>query len=197
MKNKFLMILAAGLLSGSMTASATLITYDFDSGDNGLTSVVKTVGGLTLTVTDFSLNTITNTDFDGLCVAGNTQPGSFCNNLTSLTLSLSAAARLISYEVGFLSPGMSGVTLLFSQGPSSSSETGFIDEATSNFANQFIALGGQAINVSASNLPVGRFGSLQFRQITFDDSVAVPAPATLAMFGLGLAGLGFSLRRKV
>ena len=124
-----------------MAANAGLITYSFGAGDIGLSSIVKTVDGVTLTATNFSPTTLSLTDGDGLCFAGNSATNSFCPDLNSLTLSFSSLVKLISYQVGFISPGNSGAVLLFSQGANSSSETSFVDEAISPFANQFTALG--------------------------------------------------------
>jgi len=56
----------------------------------------------------------------------------------------------------------------------------------------FIREGGGTDTLPAS--PAGD----RFSQVTFvpSDAAPVPAPATLAIFGLGLAGMAFALRRR-
>ena len=185
MNMKMLKAALAGLiLSISGFANAGLITFNFNAADNNLASVIKTVDGTTLTVTSFSPHSVSTADSDGLCISGDS---GFCSSLNDFSLIFSHAVKLISYEVGFLSSGNSGANILLAQGPNFSLESNFVDENTHNFTSQFNVVGNQSINVSASNL--GGFGSLQFRQITIDDSVNVPEPSTLAIFALGIMGL--------
>jgi len=65
---------AAALQAPSDAFAAQIITFTFNRRDNGLTSVVKTVDGVTATFNNFSPTAMTIADSDGLCVAG--LPGS-------------------------------------------------------------------------------------------------------------------------
>jgi hypothetical protein len=189
MKKTILKLMALGFLVSPIVANAAIVTFEFNGGDSGLTSVVKTVDGLTLTVDNFSPASTSVADSDGLCLTG---IGGFCPDLNSLDLTFSSAVRLVSYQVGFLSGDNEVAELLFSQGSNSSLETNFVDEAVASFVNQFVANGGDAVNLSASSLAGP--GSLQFRLLTVDTNVTVDpnpvsAPATLALFALALFGL--------
>lgn len=63
------------------------------------------------------------------------------------------------------------------------------DSTNTNTAASFISIGGDlnAPNVWISNTPEGTLQSFE---------IAVPEPSVLALFGLGLAGLGFAARKK-
>jgi hypothetical protein len=194
MKKLLLSALAVVLFSASTVANAAVITYTFDGSIDGQTTYSDTQGGVTLTISDLSPTAAIVADSDGICLAG---ASGFCDDLNSLNISFSSAVQLVSYQVGFLSTGNEALNLLFTQGANQSLETNFVDEAITSFSNQFIALAGQAISVNASNF--GGVGSLQFRQLTIDTSVAVdpepvPVPATIALFFLALAGVFGSKR---
>jgi len=178
------MLMGLNLLS--QPAQALNITYLFGSGDNGLTTVTKSIDGITLTASNFSPTSTTSADIDGLCFAGT---GGFCPNLTSFNLSFSAPVQLISYTTGYFS--LNTATLTFTQGANSSVQTSFANGTTTNFTNQFNVAANQPINVISTNLSPSD-SSLQISQLTVDsvpfpwETDALPAIGSTVLFGVGL-----------
>lgn len=183
------------LCSFCMFSQAAPITFEFDAGDDGLASVLKTVGGLSLTISDFSPQTLSIADEAGICLAGDYDyepPNSFCApiaDLTGVVMSFSATVQLLSYQIGFLSESNDSAILTFIQGSNSSTETSFVPYSTALFSNQFLAQGNQDISVTASNL--SGHGSVQLLQITVEylQGSSVPEPSPLGLLGIGLLAL--------
>ncbi len=59
----------------------------------------------------------------------------------------------------------------------------------------FTVVGGETMTLGYTSLGTGGV-STHIDQVTLVVDAQVPEPATLTLFGLGLAGLGFARRRK-
>lgn len=188
--------LSLGILSlfaagGTQAVLAAPVTFTFDGSDNGLTTVTKTVDGVTITLQNFSPTATTIANSAGLCVGSASEqiPNGICSTLNSFEFFLSAPVQLISYQVGFLST-FAGSTqaLTFSQGSNSSTETNFFQGVTTNFSTQFVVDANAIISVErTADIQVG-LQNIQFSQITVDNSFAhvpgpLPALGAAAAFG--------------
>jgi hypothetical protein len=179
-------ICCTAALQAPSAAFAAPITFTFGGADDGLTSVTKTVDGVSVTFNNFSPTPTTTADGDGLCVAGVV---GFCPPLSSFDFSFSAPVQLLSYQVGFVSFGANNQVLTFSQGSNTSVETNFVDEATVNFSTQFSVDANVIISAVRTTPPNESVGSLQLRQLTVN---VVPGPLPL----LG-AAVAFGASRKL
>lgn len=178
MKRVFCVSVAAlALVSMShSSANAALVTFDFGPADNGLATIVKTVGGVTLTLSNPQPEPFV-TDADGLAVLST---GAF-SNIDTFDMVFSAQVILTSYSLGFLQLLDGNETMTFTDGISTSIEAFPFATGTRNFANQFTVAAGQTIMVTAGGNEFPNL--LQLGQLTVDTVpiAAVPEPSSIAV----------------
>jgi hypothetical protein len=191
---KSLTSLSVATLSGAVVSlmgaeMAQAVTFTFGSGDNGLSTIVKTVDGITLTVSNNQTRGSFFADSDGISVLAG---GNFVGTTTtSFDLTFSSAVELTSYTIGFIL-GLDGdESFTLSDGSSSSVENSPFTTGLRNFSNQFTVAAGQTVSFTG-NFGLNDFDLIQWSAIEVtpvDDPVTTPEPsALLGLFVLG--GLG-------
>jgi hypothetical protein len=194
--------LAASLLSVSASASVIFIdNFDTEAGAAGVSSLNYS-SFANWTVSDGTVDVVATPNGYGITCVGATGKcvdldGSTGNagKLTSSLLSLTAGTYSLSFDISGNQRGGAADSFTFALG-------GFLNESFSlapsapwqtitrtftlsaNSANNIIFnhAGGDNIGVMLDNVSLSK--------------VNVPEPASLAMFGLGLIGLGFARRRQ-
>lgn len=167
---------------------AQAVTFTFGPGDNGLSSIVQTVDGITLTVSNPSPDSTFVADGDGLAVLslGN---NNFFANIDSFDLTFSSSVQLVSYTVGFVELLEGDETLALSDGISTSVENSPFTNGLRNFSNQFTVAAGQTISVIATGSDGSENDLIQWSAIEVtpvETPPSVPEPGSL----LGLLALG-------
>ena len=175
---------------------AETITFTFDASDNGLTTITKISGGLTLTVDNIIKQDPGGNRFradgDGIGVSGASDFMTFVGTEgvpVSMDFTFDQQVQLLSFDIGFNSNDRFSIS--FSQGGNISNEIPPIGTGDRNFSNQFIATSGIPV-VLTNTPPVDNFETLQLLSITVD-SISVPEPNVYAL--LSLLSLGYLLYR--
>ena len=169
-----------GLSLLSQPVQAINITYSFDSGDDGLSTITKTDSGSGVTLTASNPNANGGNfqvDNNGLALGTS-------NGISEFSLSFSQAVTLNSYVIGYLGDG--GVV---SFSLSASTDNPLRPTGTYSFNNPFTLTANQNYTLSAP-LPSG--GVSQISSITVDatpvpwETDALPVIGSTILFAGGL-----------
>lgn len=185
---RLLLVLVSPLLFAA-PAGAVLVSFDFDGSDNNLSTITKTVSGLTLTLSNPSPDTTFPADFDGLGVFSD---GGF-GDLKSFDMTFSAPVNLVSYTASFVDALEGDESITFATAVNSSVENGFLNggaDIIRNFTNQFSVTAGEVIDVTGN---IGGLGTdlIQWNRLTVN---TIPEPNSVLF--IGLASLAITFRRK-
>jgi len=107
------------LLPAARAAPAAPVTFTIDTSDNGQSTITKTVGGITLTLSNCTCNGVSRnfrTDNDGIFLRQTSGHANSCvsqgDGCDAFSMSFDSAVTLQSYEVGYVDAGASGTFVL-------------------------------------------------------------------------------------
>lgn len=193
--------LAASLLSVSASASVIFIdNFDTEAGAAGASSLNYT-SFANWTVSDGTVDVVATSGWGIQCVGGIGKcvdlDGSTGNagKLTSSLLSLTAGTYSLSFDISGNQRGGAADSFTLALG-------GFLNESfnlTPSAPWQTITRTFTVSATSANNIIFNHAGGDNIGVMLDNVSLSkvnVPEPASLAMFGLGLIGLGFARRRQ-
>jgi hypothetical protein len=192
--------IGAALLASS-AAKAAPVTFTFDSGDQGLTSIQKIADGIELTISNFVSGPRSGADSDGIAVYCTGNDWGPCDHFPGLELYLSYEmtfnknVKLLNYNVSYSSGSNDGSTT-YSQGGLSSVQINSSELGIVQFSNQFIAAANLPVQVSTVDVTPGL---LQINQFTVEEAAAPAAvPGPLPLIGAATAfGMSRRLRSRI
>lgn len=182
-------------LALTINNSAQAAVFTFGAGDNGLSSITKTVDGITLTISNNQPRGSFFADGDGVAVLGGpSSPG----QTTSFNLTFSSAVQLTSYTIGYIESLDGDESFTLSNGSSSSVENSPFSTGLRNFSNQFTVAAGQTVSFTG-NLGTNLEDLIQWSALEVTPVSPPPAttPEPSTILGLLAVGSLGALSRKL
>ncbi|MEM8946699.1 MAG: hypothetical protein AAGD11_16110 [Planctomycetota bacterium] len=178
----FFLVVLLGLFEGH--AYANLVTFSFSAADAGQSTLVKSVDGLTMTLSNPMPGNF-DADSDGLVVFATS--GFTLDAISSFEIEFSMPVSLVSYRVGFTGNLELAETITLSAGSATSVESEFDETGTADlFMNQFSVAAGQRILVTGNDGGTGT-DLVQWDQITVQ---AIPEPSAFLLLAMIVVPFG-------
>lgn len=190
--------LSLAILCGyvATAAHAADVTFTFDAGDNGLTTISKTVDSITLILSNPSTKTTFRSDSDGLGVGYGPEGSSFIDGeLSSFQLQVTGAyLTFVSYQLGwaYSSPNMN-FSMSGGSGTSTANPLQTVGTYTPN-GNWGLAPS-QTGTMTISGFGTDDSDFAQFKSMTFS-YIPVPEPSTYALGAIATGVMAFAARRR-
>jgi len=205
-RNFWLFLGLSFILLNHVNAADT--TFTFDEADNNQASIVKTVDGIEMTVSNGSDGNFHADRNDGIVVlANNAGFGLLDISISSFDIVFSNDVKLISYNVSYIFQLDNNEVITFTNNSSTSTENSpFTGNSSRDFATQLSVPANTTISVTNTgndDNDLMMIKSLVVEQITIIDTVSAPIPnaasspyrvpfapiTTLFIFLLGLGAI--------
>ena len=176
-------------------SNADLVTFNLEADSVDSSTITQTVNGLTVTFSNATFLGVGRDfvqDGDGLAVLDG--PGGFGNEVDRFEMTFDQDVALSSYIPGFVAFQMQGDESLRFEAGDLSIESNFVDEALTEFSNQFTVSAGKTIVVTADFGADNVANLVQFRRLTVNRFASVPEPSLTAI-GI-ITGMGLIARRR-
>jgi hypothetical protein len=190
MKTKTLLPILAATVSTLVATTSHATVFTFSGADNGLSTITRTVDGITLSVS----NPAPSSTFFAFGTLG---LGVLANGIittTSFNLSFSSPVQLIGYNVGAVQALDGDESLTLTAGSSTSVESSPFTTGARNFSNQFTVAANQTISVVAAGADF--IDLILWSSITANPASVPTTPEPSGLVALGIIGLGLLGAKK-
>ena len=186
-KKRLAVAITATTVSTMGSAQAATTTFAFYSSVKGQTSIMKSLDGINLTISNFQTGPQAGADSDGLAVyCVDPGPGwAPCTHIpgeiqhySAFAMTFDQPVKLLSYNVSWLSGSASDSSTTYQQGTLQSIQVNNTGTGLKLFNNQFLAAANVPIAVTTTD-PNG-FGMVQINAFTVEKVDPVPGPLPLA-----------------